>query len=46
MAVGYYRQRASVGLIITKETPVTSFGHDDRGTPGIHTEQQRDGGNQ
>jgi N-ethylmaleimide reductase len=43
MAVEYYRQRASAGLIITEATPVSPFGHGYRGTPGIHTEQQRDG---
>jgi N-ethylmaleimide reductase len=43
MAVEYYRQRASAGLIITEGTPVSPFGHGYRGTPGIHTEQQRDG---
>jgi N-ethylmaleimide reductase len=42
-AVEYYRQRASAGLIITEATPISPFGHGYRGTPGIHTEQQRDG---
>ncbi|MDE1161354.1 MAG: alkene reductase [Acidobacteriaceae bacterium] len=43
MALEYYRQRASAGLIITEGTPVSPFGHGYRGTPGIHTEAQRDG---
>jgi N-ethylmaleimide reductase len=43
MNVDYYRQRASAGLIITEATPVSPFGHGYRGTPGIHTEEQRDG---
>ena len=43
MNVEYYRQRASAGLIITEATPVSPFGHGYRGTPGIHTEEQRDG---
>lgn len=42
MAIEYYRQRASAGLIISEGTPVSPFGHGYRGTPGIHTEQQRD----
>ena len=43
MNVEYYRQRASAGLIITEATPVSSYGHGYRGTPGIHTDEQRDG---
>ena len=43
MNVQYYRQRASAGLIISEATPVSPFGHGYRGTPGIHTEEQRDG---
>ncbi len=43
MNVAYYRQRASAGLVITEATPVSPFGHGYRGTPGIHTEEQRDG---
>lgn len=43
MNVEYYRQRASAGLIITEATPVSPYGHGYRGTPGIHTEEQRDG---
>lgn len=43
MNVEYYRQRASAGLIVTEGTPVSPFGHGYRGTPGIHTEEQRDG---
>lgn len=33
MNVAYYRQRASAGLIVTKATPVSPFGHIYRGTP-------------
>lgn len=43
MNVAYYRQRASAGLVITEATPVSPFGHGYWGTPGIHTEEQRDG---
>jgi N-ethylmaleimide reductase len=43
MNVAYYRQRASAGLVITEATPVSPFGHGYRGTPGIHTEEQRNG---
>lgn len=43
MNVAYYRQRSSAGLIITEGTPVSPFGHGYRGTPGIHTQEQRDG---
>jgi len=42
MNVEYYRQRSSAGLIISEATPVSPFGHGYRGTPGIHTEEQRD----
>ncbi len=43
MNVAYYRQCASAGLVITEATPVSPFGHGYRGTPGIHTDEQRDG---
>ncbi len=43
MNVKYYLQRASAGLIISEATPVSPFGHGYRGTPGIHTEEQRGG---
>ena len=43
MNVAYYRQRATAGLIITEATPVSPYGHGYWGTPGIHTEEQRDG---
>ncbi|NTV95250.1 MAG: alkene reductase [Thiobacillus sp.] len=36
----YYRQRASVGLIISEATPVCPEGHGYPRTPGIHTEEQ------
>lgn len=42
MNVAYYRQRATAGLIITEATPVSPYGHGYWGTPGIHTEEQRD----
>jgi N-ethylmaleimide reductase len=42
MNVTYYRQRASAGLIISEATTVSPFGYGYRGTPGIHTEEQRD----
>jgi N-ethylmaleimide reductase len=42
MNIVYYRQRATAGLIITEATPVSPFGHGYYGTPGIHTEEQRD----
>ena len=43
MNVTYYRQRSTAGLIITEATPVSSNGHGYAYTPGIHTEEQRDG---
>ncbi|HME07294.1 MAG TPA: alkene reductase [Bryobacteraceae bacterium] len=43
MNVEYYRQRASAGLIVTEATPVSPSGHGYVHTPGIHTEEQRDG---
>ncbi|HWU83886.1 MAG TPA: alkene reductase [Rhodocyclaceae bacterium] len=40
LAVEYYRQRASCGLILTEATPVCAEGHGYPRTPGIHTEAQ------
>ena len=42
MNVVYYRQRATAGLIIGEATSVSPFGYGYYGTPGIHTEEQRD----
>src|ERR1700741_1042821 len=42
MNVVYYRQRATAGLIISEATSVSPFGYGYYGTPGIHTEEQRD----
>ena len=39
----YYRQRASVGLILTEATPVCPQGHGYPRTPGIHTPEQIEG---
>lgn len=36
----YYRQRASVGLILTEATPMCAEGHGYPRTPGIHTLEQ------
>jgi N-ethylmaleimide reductase len=36
----YYRQRASVGLILTEATPVCPEGHGYPRTPGIHSPEQ------
>lgn len=36
----YYRQRASVGLILTEASPVCAAGHGYPRTPGIHTPEQ------
>lgn len=36
----YYRQRASVGLILTEASPVCAEGHGYPRTPGIHTPEQ------
>ena len=38
----YHRQRATAGLIISEATSVSPFGYGYYGTPGIHTEEQRD----
>ncbi|MET0273187.1 MAG: alkene reductase [Phenylobacterium sp.] len=40
MAVEYYRQRASAGLIISEGTQVTAQGQGYLDTPGIHTPEQ------
>jgi N-ethylmaleimide reductase len=40
MAVEYYRQRASAGLIISEGTQVTQEGQGYLDTPGIHTPEQ------
>jgi N-ethylmaleimide reductase len=42
MNIVYYRQRATAGLIISEATSVSPFGYGYHGTPGIHTEEQRD----
>lgn len=36
----YYRQRASVGLILSEASPVCAEGHGYPRTPGIHTPEQ------
>jgi N-ethylmaleimide reductase len=43
IAVEYYRQRASVGLIITEGTQPSGVGQGYLNTPGIHTDAQREG---
>ena len=40
MAVEYYRQRASAGLIISEGTQITAEGQGYLDTPGIHTPDQ------
>lgn len=40
LAVTYYTQRASAGLIITEASPVCPEGHGYPRTPGIHTPEQ------
>jgi N-ethylmaleimide reductase len=40
LAVEYYRQRASAGLILTEATPVCPEGHGYVDTPGLHTAAQ------
>ena len=39
----YYAQRASAGLIISEGTQVSPRGYGYCGTPGIHSDAQRDG---
>lgn len=41
--VEYYAQRASAGLIITEGTQVSALGQGYQDTPGIYTDEQRDG---
>ncbi len=43
IAVEYYRQRASAGLIITEGTQPSAVGQGYLGTPGIHTDEQQAG---
>ncbi len=43
IAVDYYEQRASVGLIITEGTQPSAVGQGYLNTPGIHTDAQREG---
>jgi len=40
LAVEYYRQRATAGLIISEGTPVSPEGHGYVDTPGLHTDEQ------
>ncbi|MBW7900416.1 MAG: alkene reductase [Rhodocyclaceae bacterium] len=40
LAVTYYRQRATAGLIVTEASPVCAEGHGYPRTPGIHTPEQ------
>src|SRR3954462_14101435 len=42
LAVDYYAQRASAGLIVTEATHVTPGGAGYYGTPGLHTSEQID----
>ena len=44
LAVTYYAQRASAGLIVTEGTQVSPQGVGYIGTPGIHDEAQTAGG--
>lgn len=43
MAVSYYRQRASAGLIISEATQVSAMGKGYKDTPGIHTSAHVEG---
>ena len=43
IAVEYYAQRAGVGLIITEGTQPSAVGQGYMDTPGMHTDEQRDG---
>ncbi|UUX96111.1 alkene reductase [Aquabacterium sp. J223] len=40
LAVTYYRQRASAGLIVTEATPISPLGHGYLDTPGLHRDDQ------
>jgi N-ethylmaleimide reductase len=43
MMAEYYRQRSTAGLIITEGTQVSALGQGYQDTPGIYTDEQRDG---
>lgn len=43
LAVTYYTQRASAGLILTEGSPVAPLGHGYPRTPGIHSKEQVEG---
>src|SRR5580693_8902181 len=43
LAVEYYRQRATAGLIVSEATSVTPMGVGYAGTPGIWSREQVDG---
>jgi 2,4-dienoyl-CoA reductase-like NADH-dependent reductase (Old Yellow Enzyme family) len=43
LAVEYYRQRASAGMIVTEATSVSAMGVGYAGTPGIWTDEQTEG---
>src|ERR1700753_3579790 len=43
LAVEYYRQRASAGMILTEATSVTPMGVGYAATPGIWSEDQTEG---
>src|ERR1700710_1467312 len=43
IAVEYYAQRASTGLIISEGTQPSAVGQGYLNTPGLHTDEQRDG---
>lgn len=43
MMIEYYRQRSSAGLIITEGTQISALGQGYQDTPGIYTDEQRDG---
>ena len=40
LALTYYQQRASAGMILTEATPICAEGHGYPRTPGIHTPEQ------
>src|SRR4051812_4286805 len=43
LAVAYYRQRASAGLIVSEATSVAAMGVGYPGTPGIWSDEQTEG---
>ena len=43
LMVQYYTQRATAGLIVTEGTQVSALGQGYQDTPGIYTDEQRDG---